>query len=74
MGPDFGSSYGYPSFGYAPYSYGWPAFGGGYAPNFTTVHPWEIHHEFGHQDSFFHEDRGFGGFGGRWGGFRGDRH
>jgi len=25
MGPDFGSGYGYPSFGYAPYSYGWMA-------------------------------------------------
>jgi hypothetical protein len=77
MGPDFGSGYGYPSFGYAPYSYGWPAYGGEYAPTFATFHPWELHNQFGHENNFFHEDDGFdrfGGFGDRWGGYHGDDH
>ena len=41
---------GYP--GYAPYSYGFPVYVGGYAPAFAVHHPWEGHRGEGHHTSF----------------------
>jgi len=65
-GPTYGY-YGDPGYGYAPYSYGWPIYAGGYAPNFTVHHSWEDHHlGGGHHQSF---GGGFGG--GHVGGFGG---
>jgi hypothetical protein len=52
FGPDYGPSYGYPTAGYAPYSYGVPVYARGYAPVFIVHHPWEQHHEEGHHESF----------------------
>lgn len=71
--PDYGY-YGYPSCGYAPYSYGWG--GWGYDPVFVTHHPWEDHWSGGgHHTEFYHGGGAFvghegGGFHGG-GGFRG---
>jgi hypothetical protein len=53
FGPDYGPTYGYPSSGYAPYSYGVPVYARGYDPVFTVHHPWEEHHGEGHHESFF---------------------
>ncbi|HZC46590.1 MAG TPA: hypothetical protein VE243_08940, partial [Candidatus Acidoferrum sp.] len=62
---------GYPSYGYAPYSYGW----GGYDPVFVTHHRWEDHSGYGgHHTEFYHgggEREGGGGFHGGGGGFHG---
>jgi hypothetical protein len=54
FGPDYGPTYGYPTTGYSPYSYGLPVYARGYAPVFTVHHPWEEHHEQGHHESFYH--------------------
>jgi hypothetical protein len=54
-GPDYASTYGYPTYGYSPYSYGFPVYARGYTPNFVVHHPWEEHHEVGHHEIFFHE-------------------
>jgi len=52
---------GYPSYGYAPYSYGWwPRWGNVYEPGFVVHHPWEEHHAYGHPGSFFHGGGGGG--------------
>jgi hypothetical protein len=53
LGPDYGPTYGYPTHGYSPYSYGLPVYAGGYAPAFAVHHPWEEHHGEGHHQSFF---------------------
>jgi hypothetical protein len=82
LGPDYGPTYGYPAFGYAPYSYGYPIYTRGYQPDFTVHHPWEEHHAYGHPAHFFHETPHFaghpagGGFAGRpaGGSFGGDGH
>ncbi len=55
-GVGYGPDYGYPAYGYAPYSYGWPVYAMGYAPVFAVHHPWEEHHAFGHERSFFHPE------------------
>jgi hypothetical protein len=71
LGPDYGPTYGYPTHGYSPYSYGLPVYAGGYAPAFAVRHPWEEHHGEGHHQSFFrgpavapHFAGGFSGHGG----------
>ena len=53
FGPDYGPTYGYPTTGYSPYSYGLPVYARGYAPAFTVHHPWEEHHGAGHHESFY---------------------
>ncbi len=56
-----GYGHGYPVAGYAPYSYGWPVYGRGYAPVFAVHHPWEAHFQgVEHHTSFVHA----GGYGG----------
>jgi hypothetical protein len=52
-GPDYGPTYGYPTNGFSPYSYGVPVYARGYAPTFDVHHPWEEHHGEGHHESFF---------------------
>jgi hypothetical protein len=82
FGPDYGPSYGYPTSGYSPYSYGLPVYTSGYAPNFVVHHPWEEHHTVGHPGNFFHERAvaphsvggHVGGFGGHIGGGHGGGH
>ena len=54
FGPDYGPTYGYPTSGYSPYSYGLPTYTRGYAPDFDVHHPWEQHHGEGHHESFYH--------------------
>jgi hypothetical protein len=58
FGPDYGPTYGYPTSGFAPYSYGFPVLSHGYAPNFAVHHPWEEHHEVGHAETFYHAPAG----------------
>jgi hypothetical protein len=53
FGPDYGPTYGYPTNGYSPYSYGLPVYARGYDPTFTVHHPWEEHHGAGHHQSFY---------------------
>jgi hypothetical protein len=76
--PSYGPTYGYPSSGYSPYSYGWPVYAHGYAPEFTVHHPWEEHHAHGHPESFFHGPVGAphpaGGPAGRFGGHPASGH
>jgi hypothetical protein len=48
VGPGYGPTYGYPAYGYAPYSYGFPVYASGYQPDFVVHHPWEDHHAYGH--------------------------
>jgi hypothetical protein len=43
----------YPSYGYAPYSYGWGN-SWGYEPTFVVHHPWEDHYDVGHHETFYH--------------------
>ena len=77
VGPDYGPTYGYPGYGYSPYSYGWPIYARGYAPVFAVHHPWEEHHAHGHNESFFHPSASGGhsfGHGGGYGGHTGDGH
>jgi hypothetical protein len=52
-GPDYGRTYGYPTYGYLPYSYRLPVYASGYAPVFAVHHPWEDHHVHGHHESFY---------------------
>jgi hypothetical protein len=48
------SYYGNPGYGYAPYSYGFPFYGRGYAPVFRDHHDWEDHHYGGgHHQTFW---------------------
>lgn len=54
VGPAYGPTYGYPEYGYAPYSYGYPVYTGGYRPDFDAHHVWEEHHAVGHPGSFYH--------------------
>src|SRR5579863_1138892 len=53
---------GYPSYGYAPYSYGWGGGWGngwGYNPGFEVHHPWEGHYGGdGHHTEFYHSGGG----------------
>jgi hypothetical protein len=65
-GPDYGY-YGYPGYGYAPYSYSWV--GRGYDPVFVVHHPWEDHHGDGHHTEFYHAGGAIGHAGGN--GFHG---
>ncbi|HUA36094.1 MAG TPA: hypothetical protein VMA09_20965 [Candidatus Binataceae bacterium] len=62
----------YPSYGYAPYSWGW---GNtlGYDPGFVVHHPWEDHWGAGHHTEFYHPAPGYAGSGfhGAPGGFHG---
>jgi hypothetical protein len=44
---------GYPSYGYAPYSWGWGNTWG-YDPTFVVHHPWEDHYDVGHHTTFYH--------------------
>ncbi len=60
VGPDYGPTYGYPGYGYSPYSYGWPIYARGYSPNFAVHHSWEEHHGPGHSESFYHSSAGGG--------------
>jgi hypothetical protein len=53
VGPGYGPTYGYPAYGYAPYSYGFPVYASGYQPDFIVHHPWEEHHAYGHPAHFF---------------------
>jgi hypothetical protein len=59
--------YGHPGYGYAPYSYGWPVYARGYAPDFTVHHSWEDHH-MGHVHHTTFGGSHMGGFGGHGGG------
>src|ERR1700722_7122001 len=69
-GPTYGD-YGDPGYGYAPYSYGWPIYTRGYAPDFTLHHSWEEHHlGEGHHQSFGGGEH-FGGHAGGFGGGHG---
>ncbi|HVA84381.1 MAG TPA: hypothetical protein VNF28_05735 [Candidatus Binataceae bacterium] len=78
LGPGYGPTYGYPDYGYSPYSYGWPVYARGYEPMFNVHHPWEEHHGFGHNESFFHSPEGgghsFGHGGGEGRGYGGGGH
>jgi len=82
FGPDYGPTYGYPTHGYSPYSYGVPVYARGYAPGFTEHHPWEEHHGEGHHQSFFRAPveaphvagRQVSGVGGHRGGGHGGGH
>ena len=70
--PSYGY-YGDRGYGYAPYSYGWPIYTRGYAPDFAVHHSWEDHHlGEGHHQSFGGGGH-FGalGGGGHMGGFGG---
>jgi hypothetical protein len=66
-GPTYGY-YGDPGYGYAPYSYGWPIYTRGYAPDFNVHHSWEDHHLGGGHHQSFGGGGHFGGFGGGHGG------
>jgi len=48
VGPEYGPTYAYPAYGYAPYSYGFAVYTRGYQPDFVVRHPWEEHHAYGH--------------------------
>ena len=66
------SYYGNPGYGYAPYSYGFPFYGRGYAPVFRDHHDWEDHHYGGgHHQTFGGGHLGGFGGGGHVGGFGG---
>jgi hypothetical protein len=73
VGPGYGPTYGYPEYGYAPYSYGFPVYASGYRPDFGVHHPWEDHHAYGHPAHFggFAGHPGGGGFHGGGGGHGG---
>ncbi len=69
----------YPSYGYAPYAYGWG--GWGYSPGFDVHHSWEGHYAGeGHHTEFYHGGGGGvahvggGGVGGFHGGSGGGAH
>lgn len=68
FGPDYSPSYGYPGYGYSPYSYGFPVYTSGYAPTFIVHHPWEEHHIHGHSESFYHPAPAAPHYGGEVGG------
>jgi hypothetical protein len=57
----------YPSYGYAPYSWGWGNTWG-YDPTFVVHHPWEEHYGVGHHTEFYHTEVGHVGGGGFHGG------
>ena len=78
VGPEYGPTYAYPAYGYAPYSYGFAVYTRGYQPDFVVRHPWEEHHAYGHPAHFYRPEAPHfavppPGGGARFGGGRGGR-